>query len=92
MSLPGNIPELSTLNQEAADGAEVSRCLEDAAKLVHDFAHEGAPGTLDALLIAAEDGPGASAKRALELAKTVTERTGTLHAEVERFLSSAKPA
>ncbi len=91
MSLPSDVPALTTPSDAAADdAAEVTRCLEEAARMVQDFAGAGAPATLVALIAAAEESPGPSAEGALGLAKTVTEQTQTLYAEVERFLATTQ--
>ena len=89
MSLPSDVPELATPSEAAADEAEVARCLEEAARMVQNFADAGGTAALVALLATAED-PGPAAERALGLAKTVTKQTGTLHGEVERFLTTTQ--
>jgi hypothetical protein len=81
------VPELAAPGESAADEAEAIRCLEDAARMVQNFAGAGGPAALVALLASAEEDPGEAAERALGLAKTVTQQTETLHDEVERFLS-----
>ena len=55
MSVPSNVPELAALQTDAADEAEISRCLDGAAELVQDFADLGAINALDVLLAAADD-------------------------------------
>ena len=90
MSSPSDVPALTTPSEAAADAAEVTRCLEEAARMVQNFAGAGAPATLVALLAAAEENPGPSAERALGLAKTVTKQTQTLHTGVERFLATTQ--
>ncbi len=91
MSLPSDVPELATPSQAAADEAEVARCLEEAARMVQNFADAGGTAALVTLLAIAED-PGPAAERALGLAKTVTKQTETLHGEVARFLTTTKGA
>ncbi len=90
MSLPSDVPELAAPKEAAADEAEVARCLEEAARLVQNFADAGAPAALVALLATTEESPGRAAERALGLAKTVTQQTETLHDEVTRFLSTTQ--
>ncbi len=92
MSLPSDVPELATPSQTAADEAEVARCLEEAARMVQNFADAGGPAALVALLAATEADPGPAAERALGLAKTVAKQTETLHGEVTRFLTTTKGA
>ncbi|MEE8500806.1 MAG: hypothetical protein V3S27_09560, partial [Kiloniellales bacterium] len=59
-----------------------------AARMVQDFAAAGAPAALFALLACVEADPGASAERALGLARTVNEQAETLQDEVTRFLTT----
>ncbi len=92
MSLPSDVPELATPSQAAADEAEVARCLEEAARMVQNFADAGGQAALVALLATAVEDPGPAAERALGLAKTVTKQTETLHGEVARFLTTTKGA
>jgi len=89
MLLPSDVPELTIPSQAAADAAEVARCLEEAARMVQNFADAGGTAALVALLATPED-PGPAAERALGLAKAVTEQTETLHGEVTRFLMTTK--
>ncbi|MCH8924752.1 MAG: hypothetical protein IH924_01285 [Proteobacteria bacterium] len=90
MSLPSDVPELATPSEAAADEAEVARCLEEAARMVQNFADAGGTAALVALLATAEEDPGPAAERALGLAKTVTKQTETLHGEVARFLTTTQ--
>jgi len=90
MSLPSDVPELAIPSQPAADEAEVARCLEEAARMVQNFADAGGPAALVALLATAERDPGPAAEQALGLAKTVTKQTETLYGEVARFLSTTR--
>jgi len=90
MSLPSNIPELAVPQQGAIDEAEISRCIEAAAALVHGFANRGAPAALEALLAAASEPLSASVGRARQIAATVLQQTATLDDEVARFLSLTK--
>ncbi len=92
MSLPSDVPELATPSEAAADEAEVARCLEEAARMVQNFADAGGPAALVALLATAEQDPGPAAEQALGLAKTVTQQTETRYGEVARFLSTTKSA
>ncbi len=92
MLLPSDVPELATPSEAAADEAEVARCLEEAARMVQNFADAGGAAALVALLATAEEDPGPAAERALGLAKTVTAQTETLHDEVTRFLTTTKGA
>ncbi len=90
MSLPSDVPELATPSEAAADEAELVRCLEEAARMVQNFADAGGAAALMALLAAAEEDPGPAAERALGLAKTVTKQTETLHGEVACFLTTTQ--
>jgi hypothetical protein len=87
MSMPSDVPELAAPQDAAADAAETTRCLEQAARMVQEFSAAGGPGALNALLTVSEDTPVAAAEHALQLAETVTAQTTTLHGEVARFLS-----
>jgi hypothetical protein len=88
MPSPRDVPELANPTESAADAADAARCLEEAARMVQDFAAAGAPAALAALLASAEDDPGASVEQMLGLARTVTEQAETLHGEVTRFLTT----
>ncbi len=88
MPSPSDVPELASPIESAADEADAARCLEEAARMVQDFAAAGAPAALVALLACVEADPGASTERALGLARTVTEQAETLQGEVRRFLMS----
>ncbi len=90
MSLPSDVPELATPSEAAADEADVARCLDEAARMVQNFADAGGPAALVALLATAEQDPGLAAEQALGLAKTVTKQTETLYGEVARFLSTTQ--
>ncbi len=93
MPAPSNVPELVVPQSDAADEAEVSRCLEGAADLVQDFADLGAISALDALLAAADDSIPAVLDRAdsaQAVATTALQQTATLNDEVGRFLSLTK--
>ena len=93
MSLPSNVPELVVPQTDAADEAEISRCLEGAADLVQDFADLGAISALDALLAAADDSAPAaldSADSVRVVAAAALQQTATLHDEVGRFFSLTK--
>ncbi len=92
MSLPSDVPELATPSADAADAAEVARCLEEAARTVQNFADTGGQEALAALIATAEEDPGPAVEQALELATAVTERTETLYGEVTRFLATTKDA
>ncbi len=92
MSLPSDVPELATPSQAAADEAEMARCLEEAARMVQNFADAGGQAALVAVLATAVEDPGPAAKRALGLAKTMTKQTEILHGEVVRFLTTTKGA
>ncbi len=87
MSLPSNVPELAVPQTDAADEAEISRCLDGAAELVQDFAVLGATSALDALLAAADDTIAAGTDSARQVAANALQQTTTLHEEVGRFLS-----
>ncbi len=87
MSMPRDVPELATPQDAAVDEAEAARYLEEAARMVQEFAAAGAPGALNALLAVAEEAPAEAAEQALQLATTVAAQTTTLHGEVARFLS-----
>ncbi len=88
--VPDDVPELAIPSEAPADEAEASRCLEEAARMVQDFAAAGAPAALTALLPAAEEPPSRGVEQALSLAKTVTQQTRTLHDEVARFLATTR--
>ncbi len=87
MSLPSNVPELAVPQTDAADEAEISRCLDGAAELVQDFADLGAINALDALLAAADDTIAAGTDSARQVAAIALQQTTTLYEEVGRFLS-----
>ena len=87
MSMPSDVPELAAPENTAADEVETIRSLEEAARMVQEFAAAGGPGALNALLAVAEKAPGEALVQALDLADTVTAQTATLHGEVTRFLS-----
>ena len=87
MSMPSDVPELATPQDAAADEAETTRCLEEAARMVQEFSAAGGPGALNALLAVSEAAPAEAVEHALQLASTVTTQTTTLHGEVARFLS-----
>ena len=93
MPVPSNVPELVVPQTEAADEAEISRCLEGAADLVQDFADLGAISALDTLLAAAGDSAPATldrAKSARAVAAAALQQTATLDDEVDRFFSLTK--
>ena len=87
MSMPRDVPELATPQDAALDEAEAARYLEEATRMVQEFAAAGGPGALSALLALSEEAPAEAAENALHLATTVTAQTTTLHGEVARFLS-----
>ncbi len=84
---PSDVPELATPQDAEVDEAEAARCLEEAARMVQEFSAAGGPGTLNALLSVSGESPAEAAEHALELARTVTAQTTTLHGEVARFFS-----
>jgi len=85
MSKPGNTQDLA-LPAATADEVEAAQTLLDAAQLVEDFADQGGRAALDALLLAAEESPGAAAVRAGEIAARAAQKAATLQSEVDRFL------
>ncbi len=85
--MPRDVPELATPQDAAVDAAEAARFLEEAARMVQEFAAAGGPDALNALLAISEEAPAEAAEHALQLATTVTVQTTTLHGEVARFLS-----
>jgi hypothetical protein len=87
MSLPSNVPELAIPQNDAADEAEISRCLEGAAELVQNFADLGAISALDAVLAAAGDAASTGTDSARLAAAAALTQTTTLHDEVSRFFS-----
>lgn len=95
MSKPGKTQDLA-LPEATADEVEAAQTLLDAAQLVEDFADHGGRAALDALLLAADETPGAAAGQAGEIAARATQKAVTLQTEVERFLRmtshSAAPA
>jgi|GEM_PF-6548624 len=90
MSLPSNVPELAVPQTDAADEAEISRCIEGAADLVQGFADIGTISALDALLAAAGDATSADTDSARLIAAAALHQTATLHDEVDRFFSLTK--
>lgn len=87
MSLPSNVPELVVPQTDAADEAEISRCLEGAAELVQGFAERGAISALDLMLAAGSDSAPGASDQARQAAAAVLQQTATLQDEVSRFLS-----
>ncbi len=87
MSMPSDVPELAIPQDAAVDEAEAARYLEEAARMVQEFAAAGGPGALNALLAISQEAPAVAAERALQLATTMTAQTTTMHGEVARFLS-----
>ena len=87
-----NIPELAPPQETPANAVEQARYLENAAKLVQNFAQKCAPDALDALLAAgSSDAPGEAAEMARAAAESATDQAETLLAEVERFMALTKP-
>jgi hypothetical protein len=87
MSMSSDVPELATPQDAALDEVEAARYLEEAARMVQEFAATGGPGALNALLAISGEAPAEAAEHALQLAETVTAQTTTLHGEVARFFS-----
>ena len=76
MSLPSDVPELATPSEAAADEAEVARCLEEAARMVQNFADAGGTAAFVALLATPEDpGPAALKPRTTNAPKDCTDFT-----------------
>jgi len=79
-----------------SDAQEFTRCLENAADLAEDFAHQCIPAALETALSLAERGTDGNAPsradtiRMLSLARTATAQSETLSGEVARFLSLAR--
>ncbi len=92
MSMPSDVPELAIPQGADLDEAEAARYLEEATRMVQEFAAAGGPGALNALLAISEEAPAEAAERARQLAITVTAQTTTLHGEVARFLSVTREA
>ncbi|WP_299623865.1 hypothetical protein [Pelagibius sp.] len=92
MPLPLNIIDLAITDEISDDSAEVARRLDQAADLVEGFAEQSGLAALEGLLNAASKaetaGPTrALAEKALRISHEVTEQSGVLHCEVERFIS-----
>ncbi len=85
--MSSDVPELATPQDATLDEVEAARYLEEATRMVQEFAADGGPGALSALLALSGEAPAEAAEHALHLATTVTAQTTTLHGEVARFLS-----
>lgn len=90
MSKPGKTLDLA-LPGATADEIGAAQTLLDAAQLVENFADQGGRTALDSLLLAADEGPSAAAKRAGEIATRSARKAATLQTEVARFLRTTCP-
>ena len=90
MPVPSNIPGLAVPQSDAADEAEMHRCIERAAEVIEDFADRGAISALDTVLATMGEPTPAGSDPVRLTAALVLHQTETLHEEVGRFLSLTK--